>query len=247
MVWVLGLLALLYVLDHVVGAVLSFPSAKKWRQSFKLRKGAGGHKPAFDLHRTGGLWLVPVTLAVSGVYFNWHDTFEAAVNVVSPVTPDLRDTAPDLAEPRYDPPVTLDRALAVVRADSGGAAIEGAQILPDKGLYRVYSKDPRDLDGFGGQATYVDAASGEVVARRHARGATVGDEILAWMYPLHSGKVLDWPGRILICLTGIAVVTFAVTRVMIWLRKRDAKHGAAARRARTVGRGPVAAKLGGNG
>lgn len=39
-------------------------------------------------------------------------------------------------------------------------------------------------------------------------------------FPLHSGRILGLPGRILVSLLGLAVATLSVTGVLIWLRKR---------------------------
>ena len=72
MFWFLGLVAFLWIFDHLVSLVLSFPVLRKWLASFRVRWRSGGHKMTFDLHRAGGLWFFPVTLmfAVSAVYFN---------------------------------------------------------------------------------------------------------------------------------------------------------------------------------
>jgi hypothetical protein len=38
-------------------------------------------------------------------------------------------------------------------------------------------------------------------------------------FPLHSGRIIGLPGRILICLLGLAVAGLSITGVYIWLRK----------------------------
>ena len=39
-------------------------------------------------------------------------------------------------------------------------------------------------------------------------------------FPLHSGRILGVPGRILVSIMGIVVAALSVTGVVIWLRKR---------------------------
>lgn len=226
MVWVLGLVSFLWVFDHLAAAVLSFPSAAKWRDSFRIRRGAGGHKLTFDLHRSGGLWLFPVTLvlAVSGLYFNWHEEFKAAVNLASPVTPRPDARAPALPEPLISAPVGADRAIQVAREVAGGARVDSLVYNAAKGLWWVRLDDPRDMDGIGRRWVFVDARDGRVLADRHATDGSAGDVVLAWQYPLHSGKAFGWPGRILVLAAGVGVCVFSVTGILIWNRKRAARQ-----------------------
>jgi len=41
-------------------------------------------------------------------------------------------------------------------------------------------------------------------------------------FPVHSGRILGLPGRILISVMGLVVAMLSVTGVVIWLRKRKA-------------------------
>ena len=220
--WLLGLLALLWIVDHLPAAILSFPAPKKWRRSFAVRRGTTGSALVWALHRASGLWLLPITLtlAVSGLYFNWYDGFLATVDAVSPRTPHLDETAPVLPRPVERPRVSLDEAIAVARARAGGAEVDGVTFLPTQGLYWLRLFDERDLDVYGGRWIYVDMTSGAVRSDRHAAEGSWGDAAIAWQYPLHSGKAFGWPGRLLICAAGLAVSGLSATGLLIWARKR---------------------------
>jgi len=222
--WLAGLLAFLWIFDHLASAVLSFPTAAKWAQSFRIRAGARGHKLVFDLHRAVGLWAFPVTLvlAVSGVYFNWYEDFKKAVSATMPTTAAYSERAPDLKAPIYAPSVSADAAIAIATGRTG-ARVDSILMLPEKGLHEVRLFDPRDVEPYGGRSIYVDMRSGTVAADEHDTEGGAGNVVLAWQYPLHSGKAFGWPGRIAILLAGLAVAMFSVTGVMIWARKRSAR------------------------
>jgi len=98
-----------------------------------------------------------------------------------------------------------------------------------KALYRVRLHDPRDLADYGMLTIHVDGGTGAVRSIRHLAEGTAGDVIAAWQFPLHSGKAFGWPGRILICLSGIALSMFIVTGLLIWARKRSARRSQARR------------------
>lgn len=66
----------------------------------------------------------------------------------------------------------------------------------------------------------IDADTGDLLAIQQPRGGSAGDVLMAWQYPLHSGRAFGWVGRIVVCITGLITVMLSVTGVVIWLRKR---------------------------
>jgi uncharacterized iron-regulated membrane protein len=114
--WLMGIVALLWLLDHFVAAWLSFPSLKAWRKSFRVRwRAGGGYRLNFDLHRAGGLyaWVVLFVVALSGVYFNLHEPFKAVVAWFSPLTPWYEEVAPKLPMPLETPTLTFEEAVDI--------------------------------------------------------------------------------------------------------------------------------------
>ena len=229
--WLAGLVAFLWIFDHIAAAVLAFPAARKWAQSFRIRDGAKGHKLVFDVHRAGGLWLYGVTLvlAISGVYFNWYDDFRAAVAATLQTAAFYSELAPDRPAPIYAAAISADAAIAIAERRAGAAA-DSLLIEPRKGHYEVRLFDSRDVKPYGGRSIYVDMMSGAVLADEHAAAGGAGNAVLAWQYPLHSGQAFGWPGRILIFIAGLSVCVFSATGVMIWARKRKARRASAGRR-----------------
>ncbi|MEM7050099.1 MAG: PepSY-associated TM helix domain-containing protein [Acidobacteriota bacterium] len=230
--FVLGLVAFLWIWDHFAAAWISFPNPRRWWQSWVVKGGARGYSLVYRLHRAGGLWLAPVTLAlaVSGVYFNWNSEFRAAVSWFSPLTPRPHQTAPRLEEPLLEAPVDVDQALAVARRETGGAEADRVSIMPQSGLYLVRLFDRRDISIHGGRFLYVSMEDGAVVSDRHARDGTLGDTLLAWQYPLHSGQAFGWPGRLLIFAAGLVICAMVATGFVIWAKKRRGRVALAARR-----------------
>ena len=57
-----------------------------------------------------------------------------------------------------------------------------------------------------------------VIKDPSARGA--GDAFIDFQFPLHSGRFLGLPGRIIICMTGLVTAVLALTGVWIWVKRR---------------------------
>ena len=62
---------------------------------------------------------------------------------------------------------------------------------------------------------------------------TVADIFAQAQFPLHSGRILGLPGRILISVMGLVVAALSITGIVIWYRKRLAR---VATRSRTAHR-----------
>lgn len=52
---------------------------------------------------------------------------------------------------------------------------------------------------------------------------TAADVFVQIQFPLHSGRILGLPGRILISIMGLVVALLSVTGVYIWLKKSKAR------------------------
>ncbi len=54
-------------------------------------------------------------------------------------------------------------------------------------------------------------------------GGTAADIFVQLQFPLHSGRILGLPGRILMSFMGLLVAMLSVTGVVIWWKKRKAR------------------------
>lgn len=147
----LGIVALIWVLDCFVGAYLTLPARRKmsrtpalsplagrgghtwlarWRPAWKVRWKGGGHKLNFDLHRAGGLWLwaMLLVLAWSAVGFNLREVYRPAMGFAFPLQPSPQEL-PKLAARQPDPGLgwrdarATARALMAREARAGGFAV----------------------------------------------------------------------------------------------------------------------------
>lgn len=220
MAWFLGLVGLLWAIDHIPAAILAIPRLTRWWGALGMKP--LGRRALYDGHRAPGLWLLPVTLvlAVSGFCLSWQEETRAIVSLVSPVSERLHYEFPDAAAPAR--PIGVDRALARVRA-AGVWGIDSVQILPAKAVYAVRAFDDRDLDGIGRRWIYVAMADGRILAERHDNGSSAGDAFFAWQYPLHSGKALGLAGRILVAIAGLVTASLCLSGIaLLMLRRRRA-------------------------
>ncbi|MES2529995.1 MAG: PepSY-associated TM helix domain-containing protein [Pseudomonadota bacterium] len=238
----MGIVSAVWIFDCLVALWVSFPSAKSWRKSFAFRLRQGGAKLNFDLHRSGGVWLwgILLMLAVTSVSLNLgREVMKPVISVFSTVAPTpFEARKPSRIDAPVEPELSREQAIALavdhVRA-LGWNAPPGEIFYAHRfGIYGVSfffpERDESD-DGMGNPWIYLDGVTGRVVSSKVPGTGSAGDVFMQAQLPLHSGRILGMPGRILISITGLAVATLSVTGVILWARKRRAKKRSDAARA----------------
>lgn len=242
--WLFGIAALVWVFDCFVGFYLTLPRKaraesngrswwQRWQTAWKIKRGASATRLNFDLHRANGLWFWPVLqiLAVSGVYFNLYDPlFRPLVSVFSTLAPDAKSVAMALPTPQTPPRISF--AEAIERAH-GYLSPKARDMEPSyigfmadaPGIYRVRFADVDRGDAswrFRYEMLYIDGVSGDLAFTRGHHLGSSGDKFMLWQYPLHSGQLFGFWGRVFIGAVGLIVTLLSVTGVILWLKKRRA-------------------------
>ncbi len=83
----------------------------------------------------------------------------------------------------------------------------------------------------GHKAVYLDSRTGELMGDWIPWRGTAADLFVQAQFPLHSGRILGLPGRILISVMGVVIAMLSITGVVIWYKKLKARK---ARRGRQV-------------
>jgi len=248
-IWLMGVIAMVWVVDSFVGFYLTLPVRartpaargwwQRWKPAWKVRWGGGGAKLNFDLHRAFSLWTWGLLFVLAFTAFSlnlYREVFYPVMKTVSEVTPTPFDTRvprdlhnPIVARAGYEK-ILQQAALEAQRRDwkEPAGSVFYSQAY---GIYGVSFFKPGDDHGAGGvgpAVLYYDGLDGRLLGDRQPWKGTAADIFVQAQFPLHSGRILGLPGRILISVMGIVVAMLSVTGVVIWWRKRSSKLRAAA-------------------
>lgn len=229
-----GIVAIVWCLDCLVALWLSFPNLRNWRKSFAFRWRQGGYKLNFDLHRSGGVWvwLLLLILAVTSVSMNLErQVVRPLVELFSPLTPSpFASRTPVTLDEQIVPQLDRRQAIAVASAEArrlGWQAPPGGLFhSAEFGVYGVGFYAPGDDHGSAGLGNpwiYVDSRSGELAGAHVPGTGSAGDIFLQAQLPLHSGRIIGLPGRILVSLLGLVVAGLSLTGLVIWAKKRRSR------------------------
>jgi uncharacterized iron-regulated membrane protein len=250
-VWLLGGVAILWTFDCFVGFYLTLPPRKaktaglglwsRWKPAWGIKTSASAYRINFDIHRAFGLWLWGALFTVAFTAFSlnlYSEVFYPLMSRVTQVTPspfDLRKPADHNAP--IQPVRTYRQVLATATAEAqqrGWRAPAGSMFYsPEYGIYGVAFHEPggdHGAAGVGPPYLYYDGATGALIGERQPWVGTAADIFVQAQFPLHSGRILGLPGRILISALGLVVAALSVTGVVIWLRKRRARVSRRSRR-----------------
>lgn len=222
----MGVTGLLLALSLLSGLALWWPANGNWRSALRLRWQAGTVRRTYDLHKFGGIagGAVLLVLALSGFALSLPGWANPLISWFSPVSARPHVHSQQSGGNR----IGFDAALGVARSRFPGAAPRWVESPADEAgsyLIRMYQEGepgrrfPRTL-------VWVDQYSGAVLAQQDARRRTAGDELLAWLHPLHSGEAFGLPGRIIVLLSGLILPLTYLTGLLRWRQKRRAQQRA---------------------
>ncbi|HUE91599.1 PepSY-associated TM helix domain-containing protein [Pseudomonas sp.] len=229
-----GIIAIVWTLDCFIALWLSFPSWRAWRKSFAFRWKQGGYKLNFDLHRSGGVWIwgLLLILAVTSVSMNLNvQVTRPLVELFSPLTPTpFASRTPVSLDEQKQPGISRAEAVSLATAEATRLGLEkpagGVFYSPEFDVYGVgfYTADNDHGDGgLGNPWLYLDAQSGALAGSLIPGSGSAGDIFMQAQFPLHSGRILGMPGRILVSLLGLAVAMLSLTGIVIWAKKRRSR------------------------
>ena len=237
---VLGVVALVWTVDCVVGLWLTFPVhahprrkpeawAKRWGRAWRVRWPLRPFKLTFDLHNAAGLWLwaMLVVLAWSGVAFNLPGVYQPITRAL--LGWDAGAEAPRRSQDRARPPgLDWRRAHAIgqqamgMEAQRYGFTVKAERLMfydPDRHTYAYRVRSTLDPGKLGNTQLVLDADDGQVLAFSRPTGGRWGTSFTTWIEDLHTADVWGWPMQAFLTVMGLAVCLLSVTGVLIWRRK----------------------------
>lgn len=252
-VWILGVIAIGWMIDCFVSFFLTLPARsravptagseqrsfwQRWQPAWLIRWGGGSYKLNYDLHRASGLWtwVLLFILAFTSFSLNlYREVFEPLMSAVSDFSPhpfSQRHPAPkdQPVEAKLDFDAIIERAEFEARTRGWQEPLAVVGYARQYGIYFAEFHEQgagHGSAGVGHPTLFFDSVDGRVIREKKPWHGTAADIFVQAQLPLHSGRILGLPGRILISFMGLVVAMLSVTGVYLWWKKRRARKKSA--------------------
>lgn len=206
----------------------------RWKPAWKIKTSGSAYRINFDIHRAFGLWCWTLLLIVAFTGFSlnlFREAFYPMMSLISKVTPTIFVTrAPAPLNSPIDPKLTFPEVFTLAEAQGRelklSAPLGALWYVPRWGVYGAsyfQQGDDHGAAGVGPARVVFDGQDGRFLDKALPWQGTIADIFVQAQFPLHSGRILGLPGRILISVIGLVSAALAITGVVIWYRKRRAR------------------------
>jgi len=214
--YVVGVAGFALLFLAVSGLVMWWP--RKLKQAFRIRWDGNRLAVSYDLHKCAGAAFaaILITNAVIGIAMTFDEASVALVNrVASRASPPI----PAAMSNAMESPRSLDDIVAAANGAFPAGRVSRVAIRPGNTAVMVRKRLATDNDTHGMNRIYVDAASATVLHVSLVRDAAPGNAMFEWLYPLHTGKLVGTPYRMLLVLAGCVPLLSLVTGLIVWRTK----------------------------
>ena len=220
----------------ISGLILWWPRKGQWGHAFFVRRGARGLALHLDLHRTVGFWglLVLLAVSISGIYLTFPQKIGPFIKNHFPSADVTTNPLPGYQ--RFSGDLTPDQAIISAQTSVRNAIPMSVELPGDNPSYTVELEpqgfapsDPRVI-------VVLDAKTGEISYVDDPRNYAATDQVLNWQHLLHFGVGLGWLWAVLVFLSGLMPLLFAITGLTVWWKRRRLRKGAEETRQVRIGK-----------
>ncbi len=217
---IVGWCGLLLPLSVISGLYLWWPGVGRIRSAFNIKFQSGLMRLLIDLHRIIGLISAPIILllALTGFNLSFPKLLEGLSGSTGMAHGNTGKTITSTAIPNNHPTL-LETAEFIARAPYPGAVVRRVT-TPDggNGVYRVNLRQKWEVNHRHPYTTvWVDRWSGHIKEVRNPASFGLGERLITWMWPLHTGEAMGKSGRFFWFLAGQSLFFLYVSGLFRWL------------------------------
>jgi uncharacterized iron-regulated membrane protein len=220
---ILGISGIFLLASIVMGIVLAWPARLRQLKAVLAPKAPRpGVARRYAWHRAAGLWLaIPAMLFLTaGVLLTFESPLEHLLGLDA--EPAELSVAPKMASQ----PIAPEHAIAIAlqrfpNSELGGAKFPDA----DSPWYRVRLRKPDEMQRvYGMTVVYLAGVDGRILRVEDAAAAPRRRAFMNSLYPVHTGQLMGWFGRVLALLVALWLATMLVLGFGLWLKRREVKR-----------------------
>ncbi len=218
-----GAMGFVMVFMALSGLVLWWPRRRHWRQAFWMRPRLKGLAFHLELHRVAGIWgmLLLLALGSSGIYLSFPQSFSNVVGLgldIGLPNTEIPEPSPDISGP-----INADDAVSIA-AETIANARPSLVFLARQPVPYVVQLEASNGPSAPPISVMIDPETARVEYIDDPRDYPTGSKFLNMQHAVHFGIGFGWIWAVLVFVSGLLPLLFAITGTYAWWLKRRARR-----------------------
>jgi len=236
---IIGGATLIFILLLISGIIQWWPTKKRdLKRSFSVKWSAKWRRVNYDWHNTTGFYisLIVLILAVTGLTFTYEwvgNGIYKAFNFGGNKAIETNIPAIDTAKFKSNSVIAVDRAFIQTIKLQPKAEMLFVTFPQQKGDIINTGAYPHTLRYDHQSNYYFHPLDGKRIKSQTFEQKSLGLQVVEMNYGIHTGQVLDLPGKIIAFIASLLAAALPVTGFVIWYGRKN-KSGKKLRHKKTV-------------
>ncbi|PWG79231.1 PepSY-associated TM helix domain-containing protein [Pararcticibacter amylolyticus] len=223
---VIGWSTVIFIVLLISGLILWWPknkAAAKQRFAFRWKDTTKWKRKNYDLHNILGFYalIAALIIGLTGLVwaFKWFDHSLQWLANGGSATPEEKTYHSDSLAVKK--PGVLDMVVADMRKRSPNELY--AVSIPQTAKEAIYAYSQTESVGYKWTSLYYDRNTGANLYTQYYSERVAGDKLRSMNYYIHTGAILNMPGKILAFIVSFICAGLPVTGFYIWIGRKNKK------------------------
>ncbi|MEN2414330.1 PepSY-associated TM helix domain-containing protein [Flavobacterium mesophilum] len=228
---IIGGATIIFILLLISGIIQWWPKRKSdIKRSFTIKWNAKWRRVNYDWHNTSGFYiaLIALILAITGLTFTYEwvgDGIYKTFNFGGDKEAETKTPVIDTTKFKTNAVDAIDKAFVQTMKMQPKAEMFFVMIPQQKGAIVSTGAYPHTLRYDQQSNYYFHPSSGKLIKSQTFDRKTLGLQVVEMNYGIHTGQVLDLPGKIIAFTVSLLASALPITGFIIWFgRSKKSKH-----------------------
>jgi uncharacterized iron-regulated membrane protein len=223
---IIGGATIIFILLLISGIIQWWPKRKSdIKRSFSVKWSAKWRRVNYDWHNTSGFYiaLIALILAITGLTFTYEwvgDSIYKTFNFGGDKAAETKTPVIDTTKFESNSITAVDRAFIQTMKLQPKAEMFFVMIPQQKGDIISTGAYPHTLRYDHQSNYYFHPNDGKLIQSDPYHSKTLGLQVVEMNYGIHTGQILDLPGKIIAFTVSLIASALPVTGFLIWFGRR---------------------------
>ncbi|PBJ11382.1 PepSY domain-containing protein [Flavobacterium sp. ACN6] len=219
---IIGGATIIFILLLISGIIQWWPKKRSdIKRSFTVKWSAKWRRVNYDWHNTSGFYIsiIALILAITGLTFTYEwvgDGIYKTFNFGGDKAIETKLPVIDTTQFKTNSITAIDRAFMETAKLQPNAEMFFISIPQQKGDIISTGAYPRTLRYNHQSNYYFHPNDGKLIGKQPFENKTLGLQVVEMNYGIHTGQILDLPGKIIAFIVSLFAAALPVTGFIIW-------------------------------